>query len=313
MRSRVFQLIRECSILSALTFLLLSTATTASFAQFGSFRSATWNMQGANDQGENRWHRDVIPLILGNVERDIAANDVVALQEVGAVPPGAVPTGEQTTLGDAVAREYTWRVGTSRNTTQILYIYHLSVSNNGRPSAGLRTNLAIVTSIRAPEFHILRNQAGTPAWQREVLGIRFEPHGGQATRFYTVHAGSNGPNNSNQADNILSFINTYNDGVANWAALGDFNRDLLHAGVHLDPPAGAYRYRARVPTHTGDSAGELDLAFANQQIAGWVGHLLSAISDHSPVRFGPQAEDDQMEICFDGGGANNSSSSMCFR
>ncbi|MGJ8529089.1 endonuclease/exonuclease/phosphatase family protein [Maritalea sp.] len=269
-------------------------------------------MQGANDQGENRWNRDVIPLMQGNVERDILANDIVALQEVGAVPNGAVATGRQAILGNATAREYTWRVGTARNRAQTLYIYHLMVSNNGNPSPGLRTNLAIVSTLQAPEFHVLRNQDGTTRWAREVLGVRFQPPGGQTTRFYTVHAGSNGPNNSNQADNILAYINIYQDGVHHWVAPGDYNRDLQNAAVHLNPPAGAYRYGVGEPTHTGDGAGELDFAFANTDVPGWIGHLMAAISDHSPVRFGPQDEDDEMEICMDNGN-NNSSSSLCFR
>lgn len=266
-------------VLAAWALLLTAGAAKASFSEIS---AATWNMQGPFDEnGESKWFSDVLRLMRG--ESSIPPHDVVSLQEVGGVPQGAEQTDQYAELGDALALEYLWEVG-GQGSQERYYIYHLQVSNFGAPAADLQTNLAIISKRQAGEFHILRNQTGTDVWTREVIGIRLTTPNGNVMRVYSVHAGPDG----HDADLIMAHIDAYDDGIADWAAMGTFNRDLLGDDAALEPPAGSYLYRPNSATHSGDDGPvAVDYAIANEEVAGWVGQRLAMPSGHGAVRFGP--------------------------
>ncbi|MCC0100720.1 ricin-type beta-trefoil lectin domain protein [Streptomyces flavotricini] len=104
------------------------------------------------------------------------------------------------------------------------------------------------------------------------------------TVFWDVHAGSYGDNAYNDADNLLTAIanTTRQAGLAEWSALGDFNRnpDRLRA-----LPTGTVAYRTNAGTQQG--GGELDYMVSNgQNLNGWSGRALGGgVSDHFPVEF----------------------------
>lgn len=253
-------------------------------ARFSELSAATWNMQGPIDaNGENKWFGDVLPLMRGDGRRGIPAHDVVSLQEVGGVPQGAELTGQYAELGDALAQEYVWDSSTQGQPGRY-YIYHLQVSNDGAPAPDLRTNLAVVSKIKAEEFHILRNQTGTDLWAREVIGVRLPAPSGNVMRVYSVHAGRGG----HDADLIVDHIVAYDDGITDWLAMGTFNRDLLADGVAMAPPTGSDLYSAGRATHLDNGRPvEVDYAIANEEIERWTGHRMEMPSGHYAVRFGP--------------------------
>ncbi|MEM9102999.1 MAG: beta/gamma crystallin-related protein [Pseudomonadota bacterium] len=308
------------SILSTtclLLFLLLSICEVR--AHFSDFRPASWNMQGATSGNENDWVSNVYRLAIGNSQNNIEPNDVITIQEAGAIPATAIPTGFTLSADGFVGThgietftlsEYIW-LPSSRG--RPLFIYHMPVRSD-RP--GVRTNMAIVSWYEARELIIVRPQYWANSnpnnlryANRPVIGITIEnPHNDfiRPTTFYSIHAGSGASNhNYNDAQNVLDVISDFHRGIpqyyherpvssntfpitGSWAVLGDFNRDLTnyHAPNYaqiLQTPNNLSILRANAPTRAG---AELDYGVASditQQ--NWSVRRLPIQSDHVALEY----------------------------
>ncbi|WP_299945816.1 ricin-type beta-trefoil lectin domain protein [uncultured Microbulbifer sp.] len=282
------------SAFAVLLFFLFSSSTQA---HIGDFSFATFNMQGANSDADSTWEVDVKGILTGEREYLGASRDLVALQEVGAVPASAgapLNSWEDPEAPGAIVSEYSWTVN-----RQTYYIYHLPVfGDHDTPSDGRRTNIAIVSRYRASDVYI---HAATEGTSRESFGITINSgaQGSTPTTVYTIHAGSYGRTRLNNADTILEEIALTHAGTS-WLALGDFNRDLENHEYpdangntlpNLTPtlPNGSHLYRSFQPTHvfpTNDERpGELDFAVSSDFIAGFGGRNLPIYSDHAAVGF----------------------------
>lgn len=237
--------------------------STFSFAGLEEFTSTTWNMQGANESSVNE--EDEVTrtsMWAQNVAGLVTRFDVVALQEVGARPASAINYGnnyvEATFRYGAVNQSHT---RTSRVTEYfwngMYWIYHLEVDVT-RP--GMRTNLAIVTRIRAeniflipPVYNDHRNASGNrdSLARRPTVGIQIVGQSNNPTTIYSFHAGSHSHNDAEMLLNALSmFHDSAGRNFINWsdfthpnnshqvhsqqsihstafAVLGDFNRNIL--------------------------------------------------------------------------------------
>lgn len=218
----------------------------------GGHQPATWNMQG----GRDRWS--------GAFQLSLFHN-VVALQEVPAVPPaGATPT--RRTFGDIV--EFRWREG-SRATVRYLYM----LIQDSR-------HLGMIT------HQPVDDAAAIPGNYRDLLGVVTN-----GFLFASAHASANG---GSDAVSLIRRAAQYaqQQQLGSWAVLGDFNRppsQLLLANNHDDPnrnlPAGTRVYDTGRPTQR--SGRELDYMVSNQQTDEWRGAVLeNPGSDHWPVEFG---------------------------
>ncbi|MFC0843694.1 ricin-type beta-trefoil lectin domain protein [Streptomyces noboritoensis] len=263
-------------------------------AAVNGFKPLTWNMQGGGGGDQSKW-TGVAALSAGGPGRQ--RHTVIALQEAGprtSLPAGARATG-RTWTGPVVpaasqdpnrplpagttytVTEYQWQVGSgSRGVPAYLYFMQTDFS------AGSRVNLAMVTHAEAVNVHFVAPQNDNRGRQarRPSFGVQVDAQ----TVFWDVHAGSYGPNGYNDADNLLAAIaaTTRAAGLAEWSALGDFNRNptMLRA-----LPAGTVAYRSNAGTQQG--GGELDYMVSNgANLNGWSGRALGGgLSDHFPVEF----------------------------
>lgn len=222
----------------------------------------TWNMQG----GGAKW-TDALAAT--------ATHDVIALQEAGAVTDRAVPTGRTwSRFNGSPVIEYTVQEGGSTR-GRTVYVYHMQTDPSGN-----RVNLAMLTTTRADDVDDFppSTHANGTSRGRQFFGVVL-PDG---SRWYTIHAGSNGPNRSNDAEDIVDSIAGFNP-ARQWAIMGDWNREpsLLAAGL----PGGTHIVRPF--TVTQDSLRELDYMVTNVQLPGWGARTAGfGGADHRPVEFG---------------------------
>ncbi|MFF9040612.1 RICIN domain-containing protein [Streptomyces sp. NPDC014892] len=227
------------------------------------YQPATYNMQGGNTTGANKWLTDIPQLIR-------AGYNVISLQEAGPQPPGTY-LGQTRYMAEAEnwagwrVRQYRWQPpGQSNN----WYIYFVRTDFGGN-----RVNLAILTRFQADSVSIAQaafyGNNGTPS-SRPALGITLGN-----TLFFSVHAMATGGNDGAQLLRNIQAI----AGFRTWAAMGDWNR-----GPSLLPVTrGMHRYTAGAPTH--QSGGELDYMVSNSRIAGYGGVVRGMSSDHYAVGF----------------------------
>lgn len=273
-------------------FLALFTALAAlsvnlAWANLEDFRVSTWNLQGSSANTESKWNVSVRQLITG----DNPAN-ILMVQEAGAIPASARPTGRIVQPGGTPVEEFSWNLGTySRPNTVFIYYAPLDVGAR-------RVNLAIVSDRRADEVIVVHQTTVAAEASRPALGIRI---GNDV--FFNIHALASG---GNDAPALVTAVhdNFLNRPEINWLIAGDFNRDpaLLQAAldtritnhIHIASPNAATHFGATGANRTLDYAvvgrsSPQRTALTLPQITALIiaanirAHLSS---DHSPVHFG---------------------------
>ncbi|MCG7210071.1 pectinesterase family protein [Streptomyces arenae] len=265
------------STLSAVLFWVTQPAS----ALVEDYRAANWNMQGAQNQQDNKWQSGVRALIN-------AGHNVIALQEAGQAPASAgsfnaagqwvsgQPDQHWTFLTDLrngagyTVYEYEWRPNGTRGDAYYIYFMQTDFGAN-------RVNLAIVTHRRADAINVARPfvNANTGTTGRPALGIRLDN-----TYFWSVHASaSRGYDAAVLLENI--------DAASNhrpWAALGDFNREPQTLQAHADQH-NLFIYSTGQVTHYGGSGNnrELDYMVTNELVPGFTPGTTDLGSDHRAV------------------------------
>jgi lysophospholipase L1-like esterase len=229
-----------------------------------------WNMQGGSNSIETKWSN-----IPGMFRGDDAVR-VAALQEAGSAPPGGA------TLTDRVLRghhtEYTWPVGSA---PYVLNIYW-------GDTAQQRNGLAIVSPDTARDQVMLEQEGTFADSARSILGVQFDngtDAQGNARHiwYFTAHALSRGPNQPNDARDIIATAANWmgrNAPGQDWMVIGDFNRDPAQL------PDGYQAHIARTNEATQQSGGELDYAYLSERVHGQftARRAWNFVSDHFPIR-----------------------------
>ncbi|EKC6543426.1 cytolethal distending toxin S-CDT [Salmonella enterica] len=177
-------------------------------ANISDYKVMTWNLQGSSASTESKWNVNVRQLLSGT-----AGVDILMVQEAGAVPTSAVPTGRHIQpFGVGIPiDEYTWNLGTTSR-QDIRYIYHSAIDVGAR-----RVNLAIVSRQRADNVYVLRP---TTVASRPVIGI-----GLGNVVFLTAHAlASGGPDAAAIVRVTINFFRQPQMRHLSWFLAGDFNR-----------------------------------------------------------------------------------------
>ncbi|EGM2645828.1 cytolethal distending toxin S-CDT [Salmonella enterica] len=177
-------------------------------ANISDYKVMTWNLQGSSASTESKWNVNVRQLLSGT-----AGVDILMVQEAGAVPTSAVPTGRHIQpFGVGIPiDEYTWNLGTTSR-QDIRYIYHSAIDVGAR-----RVNLAIVSRQRADNVYVLRP---TTVASRPVIGI-----GLGNDVFLTAHAlASGGPDAAAIVRVTINFFRQPQMRHLSWFLAGDFNR-----------------------------------------------------------------------------------------
>lgn len=145
-------------------------------ANISDYKVMTRNLQGSSASTESKWNVNVRQLLSGT-----AGVDILMVQEAGAVPTSAVPTGRHIQpFGWVFPLMNTRNLGTTSR-QDIRYIYYSAIDVGAR-----RVNLAIVSRQRADNVYVLRP---TTVASRPVIGI-----GLGNDVFLTAHAlASGGP------------------------------------------------------------------------------------------------------------------------
>lgn len=247
--------------------------------------TASWNMQGSSNTGENKWQQNVRSIM--NSHQNI---EVLALQESGEPPSSAmllpardaVPIENYDGVVEPVS-QYTWEIGTSTR-RKTLYIFHLRVGN--------RVNLSIVTTERPDEIILLSNTRPRDIIARPTMGVRFN-----RDIYYTLHSLARA---SNEAPETIAYIYGCYEGMQNgnqyqWMVMGDFNRspESLMNDLTSTLPSGVTIVSQNSPTQI--SGGNLDYAIIGQvgstysfAATAWIfiASLLGQhASDHTPILF----------------------------
>jgi cytolethal distending toxin subunit B len=226
---------------------------------------ATWNMQGANADTENKWNTIVEQMM---VEHKL---DVFCVQECGAVPQSF-----------QAGTKYNFKDNNGNN--DFVQIYDLPQTPNLRPrnrwltyhhwdNNGNRVNMALLTNFEVNQKNVLAHwgKAGSAQW-RPAIG--FNPEG-TAIWIFTIHAISPGGADGNA---LLAAVSSNRHSP--WVVAGDFNREpktlTLPSGVSCyDPEKGTY------PTANPDATYDycVGAGISSYQVA----VLNTAPSDHLPV------------------------------
>ncbi|ECF2367670.1 TPA: cytolethal distending toxin subunit B family protein [Salmonella enterica] len=250
------------------------------FAALTDYKVATWNLQGALAQSENKWNVNVRQLVSG-----AGAVDILMVQEAGSAPETAIDTGRIIPSPGIPVRELRWNLGSNSRPQQVfIYFSRLDVF------AG-RVNLAIVSRQRADEIIVL--PPPTTA-SRPIIGIRI---GGDA--FFTAHALANrGVDSPAIINSVFDFFrNSQRPDIqaTNWMIAGDFNRepDILRRSIETPTRNNTAVLSPSAPTQR--SGGTLDYAVVGNAIAFTTPPLRAGLlfgervtqisSDHYPVGF----------------------------
>ncbi|WP_110973133.1 endonuclease/exonuclease/phosphatase family protein [Pseudomonas huaxiensis] len=249
------------------------------------FDVSTWNMQGASASTESKWRTKVLQLA--------RANDIVVLQEAGAVPASATLTSQiQTNDQFGISHQvdhYLWNLGTSAR-PEAYHVFFFDVQR-------LRVNLAIVVRGTSPlEIHdvaiVSDGVSVTAPNYRPAMGIRVRSRSALHHEHVTVfnfHAISGGGVN---ASRVLREVSWHIE--TPFVMLGDFNRDPRpsasqpNTGNWVSPPDIARIELANGPTHPSTQPqAMLDYAVSNGTAMpanpGVVG--LPGPSNHSDVSY----------------------------
>ncbi|WP_158834722.1 RICIN domain-containing protein [Streptomyces sp. NRRL S-350] len=256
-------------------------------------RVATWNMQGANtpESNGNKYSND-LPQLYGRTGGRADA-DIVALQEAGAPPGGAVFQQSISTpnihyftddgLHTIPVQEY--RIGSAGRPAGWLYWLRTDTSSEQWG----RVNLAVFSRTRvAPQNVYVAREGilGNRTDSRPALGINVD-----GVAYFTVHGWSGSGNDDPQL--LRNIGDQMSAAGLPWIALGDYNRspDSMRAAVGTDLVVHAQG----LPTHPTDRVGTgtpavLDYAVAppsggplSQPTVAGISRVGINSSDHYPV------------------------------
>lgn len=247
---------------------------------YSDFRLASWNMQGANSDGENKW----VNIVRGQMDN----YDIIALQESGAYPQASSeenlnPSPVSPIDNEINVNQRVWHHGTLSRENDV-YIYHVR-NGNGND----RVSMAIVSRRPADEVIALGPVGGA---SRPILGIR---RGNDY--FFNIHAGAHQGNEVPPAvraiENYMSDILERNS-HATWIIMGDYNRDGTTIRRMLFPTPQNVRREFSIPnrnTHHSTSGNSriLDFAITGAGVDNHQEMIAQAsdptLSDHSFVPF----------------------------
>lgn len=196
---------------------------------YSDFRLASWNMQGAFNDGESKW--------VVYVSQQIRTNyDIMALQESGAFPLGSTEENQNpvdANRNDIPVAQRVWHLRTNSRPIDV-FVYHVT---NG--AGNNRVSMAIISRRPAHEVLIIGPIDGA---RRPVLGIRLGND-----YFFDIHAGAHGNNEALAAiveiERQMSVILLDNP-MATWVTMGDFNRNgrqIVTLLRNVTPPANVER------------------------------------------------------------------------
>jgi endonuclease/exonuclease/phosphatase family metal-dependent hydrolase len=287
-------LVAFLTVLSALVATVTWTAAAQAVNNDGTSPFATYNMHGS-DNGL-AWRAEI--------QRLVATNAVVALQEAGSGPP--IPADPHRSNYHAIRLtpnrapfpssviQTVWQGGPGGSDR---FVYFLQtdprrVGDTGQDTwDGGQMNLATVTDSRADEVRVLENPdynpdpdaPGNRYRARPLLGLRFGN-----TWYWNTHA--RGHDVDGLLDQVRNFAATDH---RNWVLVGDFNRNILNRSdrrahdetLHLRNDETLLR--TGQPTFVnGDNPSELDYAVTHGLTGFTATRPNGAGSDHVPVLFG---------------------------
>ncbi|ELH9512366.1 cytolethal distending toxin subunit B family protein [Salmonella enterica] len=257
-----------------LLIMIICTYISFACANISDYRVMTWNLQGSSASTESKWNVNVRQLLSGT-----SGVDILMVQEAGAIPTSAVPTGRHIQpFGVGIPiDEYTWNLGTTRR-QDIRYIYYSRIDVGAR-----RVNLAIVSRQRADNVYVLRP---TTVASRPVIGI-----GLGNDVFLTAHAvASGGPDAAAIVRVTTNFFRQPQMRHLSWFLAGDFNRapDRLESDLMTEHLERFVTVLAPTePTQIGggilDYGVIVDRALYSQRVE--ASRNLQLASDHYPVAF----------------------------
>ncbi|MFF0155798.1 glycoside hydrolase family 9 protein [Micromonospora sp. NPDC005203] len=226
--------------------------------------TASWNMQGQHQGGEerpeSRWLTGVQQIL--NQE----GVQVAALQEAGSTPPDrAVWTDRQ--FADAGITEHLYNIG-SESRPDLVQIYWADTGQQ-------RNGLAIVTRETVTDAVILPVHSRFNS--RPMMGVQIG-----TDWYFTAHAQSNGPNSANDAPDIIERARQFMAGrpTGEWMVLADFNQEPARMPAALQ----SHLVAAGQPTHEGGS--ELDFAYASNGNNNTINaEVRGGNSDHRYIRY----------------------------
>ena len=264
---------------------VVATPTPAA-AVLGSRPLISYNMQGATSGQDSKW-----TTIIGGY---IQQTEVVALQEAGATPPGALVANIPLNVVGLPAfgranyvQHHRWQFGFAGYEVYFLQTDPNGTDADGDPTyVGGRNNIALVTQRAADEVTAIPNPV---AGGRAALGVRFGD-----TWYFSFHARSLGGTRNESAD-MISEVDDFiiNRGLnENWVVLGDFNRAPgdLRADLDQDFLPGTI-YAALDgngnPLPTQQSGHALDYAVSSEAVDGTMtARLAGASADHYAFALG---------------------------
>ncbi len=193
-----------------------------------------------------------------------------------------------------IVTEYEWRVGPMNRGGSTYYIYHLVYETvSGRQVDSERTNMAIISSVRAKELLLQRN-SNEP---RPSFCIRIE-----SEVFCNIHGGAHGGNGvSSAVQNLEEAIRELKDRPQeylpsiSWVILGDYNRDPRSTANQLEDMQRTSPSRIVFPTtatHISDRQSTLDYMITNTLPSSYIPQISvqtasSLTSDHTGVFYFP--------------------------
>lgn len=248
-------------------------ATGALAAGLDDYVVVTYNSQG------DKWGTDISTLML------VDHYEVVAVQEAG-------PKPDDKKWG-APTIEHEEKCQDSSGHTETFQVLHYAWNNGKKPAyvfflnsdtIGNRVNAAFAVDARISPIAATivcpqKDNTTKGTLGRPILGITM-PNGAM---YFTMHAGSYGKNQYNDADNIVTAVSDLlKDKSTCWAILGDFNRDPKKLkGVNVDQLVNTGKA-------TSMSGSELDYMVVRSKACKGVffaERLNGKGSDHAPVGF----------------------------
>ncbi|MEV0118446.1 RICIN domain-containing protein [Streptomyces sp. NPDC050844] len=267
------------AVLTVLATLLASLAlgvlpaAPAHAAPLASTPLITYNLQGAQSGGDNKWRSTI-----GNYGR---LAEIVAVQEAGPNPP---PPAYNTTVNPIPMPQLPQNQGRRSYVTESQWryehetytVYFLQTDENGGTWAGGRNNLAIVTQRTANDVDVIDNPDPEG---RPILGVRYDNDW-----YFNFHGRSLGRNRPNDSQAVITRVQqwmTQNQPGRHWHLMGDYNQEPRQVTV----PQGLRRYNTNQPTHQNGS--EYDWMMSDVDIQNHpVQRLAGATADHYAVGIG---------------------------
>lgn len=209
---------------------MCSTTVQLDRRHYSDYRLASWNMQGASRNGDNKW--------ISIIHEQMQNYDIIVLQESGSFPPDSsvandAPSPVTRIDNEINVNQRVWHRGTVDRPNDS-YIYHV---RNGIGND--RISMAIVSRRPADEVFVI-GPVGRGRSSRPIIGIR---HGNDY--FFNIHAGAH---RNNEVPAAVTVVEEHMSGVlgrnptATWIMMGDYNRNGTTIEDRLNPtPANVVR------------------------------------------------------------------------